>query len=467
MKEKGGGRQGNDMNFNYQDNPMLVSARNELYLSMRYLFLPLNSLEPVLDKSVEAIATDGERMFYNPLLLQQRYDINPVLVNRAYLHCVLHCMFCHPFVKPKNLRRSLWDIACDAAVEYIIDGLELRCVKQLLTLQKEEAYRAFFHGYNSVSAQDIYNYLLRLGEEEQGRLEASGVFTADDHRYWYSGRQDDQNEEQNKRGNQDAGDNEGSGSGVQGGGAQYADELAKRWQQAAKRAACDSEGYAAETGTAHSSLLRAIRPSPDSEFSYKDFLCKFASVREQLRVDADAFDYGFYNYGLMTYDNMPLIEELEYKEEQKIEDFVVVLDTSGSCSGRLVQRFLDETFDVLSTQTMFADRTRIHVIQCDNMVQSDTVITSRQQLNELKDNFEVKGFGGTDFRPAFEYVNELIAKGELDNLRGLLYFTDGHGIYPKAKTPYKTAFIFPSDDEPAAVPPWAIKAVLGKRFMQL
>ena len=47
------------------------------------------------------------------------------------------------------------------------------------------------------------------------------------------------------------------------------------------------------------------------------------------------------------------------------------------------------------------------------------------------ENLTLYGEGGTDFRPAFSYVDQLIRDGEFEHLRGLLYFTDGYGIYPE------------------------------------
>ena len=38
------------------------------------------------------------------------------------------------------------------------------------------------------------------------------------------------------------------------------------------------------------------------------------------------------------YGNMPLIEPQEWKEVQKVEEFVIVIDTSMSCSGELVKK---------------------------------------------------------------------------------------------------------------------------------
>ena len=50
-------------------------------------------------------------------------------------------------------------------------------------------------------------------------------------------------------------------------------------------------------------------------------------------------------------------------------------------------------------------------------------------------HFELRGGGGTDFRPAFEYVNQLCAEKKFSNLRGLLYFTDGRAPTRPAARP--------------------------------
>ena len=73
---------------------------------------------------------------------------------------------------------------------------------------------------------------------------------------------------------------------------------------------------------------------------------------------------------------------------------------------------------------------------------NDQKITDEKELKEYMEHLELIGEGGTDFRPAFEYVNHLIEQGEFYHLKGLIYFTDGKGTYPKKKPPYQTAFIF-------------------------
>ena len=135
----------------------------------------------------------------------------------------------------------------------------------------------------------------------------------------------------------------------------------------------------------------------------------------------------------------------------------MVVDTSYSTSGRLVTNFLKETFALLSQENSFFRTCKLHVLQCDEAVRDDIVITDERQLEGLFEDFKIRGGGGTDFRPAFAYVDDLIDQGEFKNLCGLLYFTDGKGIYPARKPEYKTAFLFLEDYEEDHVPAWAIR----------
>ena len=77
------------------------------------------------------------------------------------------------------------------------------------------------------------------------------------------------------------------------------------------------------------------------------------------------------------------------------------------------------------------------------------------------EDLKLWGEGGTDFRPAFAYVDQLIEEGRFQDLRGLVYFTDGKGTYPKKMPPYETAFIFMEEEyEDVDVPPWAMKLII-------
>ena len=134
-----------------------------------------------------------------------------------------------------------------------------------------------------------------------------------------------------------------------------------------------------------------------------------------------------------------------------------MVDTSYSTNGELIHNFLKETYTILTEQNSFFAKSRIHIIQCDDQVRMDEEVKNSRELEQLLNRFTVIGGGGTDFRPAFAYVNELLEQGVLKNLGGLLYFTDGKGIYPKKRPEYKTAFLFLDDYDESAVPPWAMR----------
>ena len=75
---------------------------------------------------------------------------------------------------------------------------------------------------------------------------------------------------------------------------------------------------------------------------------------------------------------------------------------------------------------------------------------------------KIHGLGGTDFRPVFDYVDQLRSSKEFTDLKGLIYFTDGWGTFPKKMPDYQTAFVFLDDENNNyEVPPWAIKVILN------
>ena len=63
----------------------------------------------------------------------------------------------------------------------------------------------------------------------------------------------------------------------------------------------------------------------------------------------------------------------------------------------------------------------------------------------------------------FEYVGNLIDAKEFKDLKGLIYFTDGYGIYPENPPGYDVMFVFGSEDEfRPPVPAWAISAIYDR-----
>ena len=335
---------------------ILGNARHELYLSMRFLDVALSSLYFAPDPSVRGLGTDGTTLFFQMESLAAMYKKNRILVNRTYLHGVLHCLFCH-----------------------------------------------------------LWNRKKRVWEQEQ----------KPPHPNMARNRKED-------------------------------------WDQKREKMQVEMEAFSEEMSEDEKDLHSQLAVENRERYDYRKFLRKFAVLKETVQVDPDSFDYVFYHYGMELYGNMPLIEPLETKELRRVEDFVIVIDTSMSCSGELVRQFLEETYSVLTQSETYFKKVNIHIIQCDDRVREDVAITSAETLKSYMERLTINGCGGTDFRPAFQYVDELVGKQRFSRLKGLLYFTDGRGIYPVKRPVYDTAFVFMEQDFlDVDVPPWAMKIILS------
>ena len=411
---------------------ILQNSRNELYLNMRYLDLSLSSLGFQADPDCRGIGTDGFIIWYHPEYLCGLYQKSRVLVNRSYLHMVFHCLFSHMDTRGRR-EEALWNLACDIAVESVIDGLYLRCVHVPVSMFRRDWYGRLKKRLQVLNAEGVYRTLKEMDLTEQQFKRLAEEFFVDDHSYWEL--PEDSPKTSMVRQNQ--------------------------WSSNRDKVQTEMETMGNQQDEESRSLLEQVQVENRERYDYKKFLRKFSMLRETLQVDEDSFDYVFYTYGLSMYGNMPLVEPLESKEINRIEDFVIVIDTSMSCSGELVHRFLEETCDVLYEAETYFKKTNIHIIQCDEEVREDRLITSREELEQYMENFTIIGNGGTDFRPAFEHVNQMIGRGEFHHLKGLLYFTDGEGIYPVKRPVYDTAFVFVKDQyTDISVPAWAIKLIL-------
>ena len=144
-----------------------------------------------------------------------------------------------------------------------------------------------------------------------------------------------------------------------------------------------------------------------------------------------------------------------------MEELAIVIDTSASCSRGMTSWFLRAVHDILLRERLFFERFRLHILQCDCEVQQDTRLTTLAELTDWLRTMTLHGGGGTDFRPAFRYVDGLVERGEFAHLPGLLYFTDGYGVFPDVPPAYRAVFVmlrYRYDD--IDLPAWAEKLIL-------
>ena len=386
---------------------------------------------------------------------------------------VFHCVFYH-FFTGVSFEREIWNLACDIAVENTINELNLASVNSKRKQVQETYISKLKNELNILTAEKVY-YYLKNKEYSQVEIESmSEAFSADDHSIWYNysklsysalgdekSKSSTSNTNSINSNNAQSSDDNNSKS-TDKNYENVKNELEKTWKDIAQKMQTDLETFSQKHGNSSGNMMQNLKSVTREKYDYSSFLKKFAVLGEDMKVNEDEFDYIFYTYGMKLYEKMPLIEPLEYKEVKRIKEFVIVIDTSGSVSGSLVQMFLQKTYNILKQEESFFKKINLHIIQCDEKVQQDVKVTTQAEFDEYMKTMQLHGFGGTDFRPAFSYVDKLIKNKEFSNLKGLIYFTDGYGTFPSHPREYNTAFVFVEDTyEIPEVPVWAIKLVLS------
>ena len=408
-------------------------AHDGILINMRFLDVALSRLKVVCREQTGAHLFDGMMLHYDPALLLGQYKSAPHYAARLYLHTLLHCIFYHGRNTDK-LNRAYWDMATDIAVEHTIVDMGLHLTRLPADDLLQNRLELLHKQAGGLTAEKLYRHFRVEEPSKKAMEEWHKLCHYDEHIYW------DRQEE--------------------------LDLSQAEWRRLSERIKADLKSFSRDRDNAES-MEQNLREATRERYDYTDFLRKFMVMGETVQVNDDEFDYIYYTYGLQTYGNMPLVEPLEYKDSNKIRDFVIALDTSASCRGEIVQAFLQKTYNILQAGENFFSKINVHILQCDSEVRQDTKITRREEFDDFLAHGKLTGFGSTDFRPVFAYVENLQEKQEFDNLKGLLYFTDGYGIYPERMPDYDVAFVFLQEDENAPkTPPWAIKIVLDEEELE-
>lgn len=490
-------------------------SKSKVLINFKFFALALFHANLLDTDMIKTAASNKNELLYNPNYIIQLYKEGIEEVNHLYLHMVIHLLFHHAyFSKGKDI--NLWNIACDIVAESIIIDL-----KSFVFSSKKDKERISFIKKlkdNNIDfvAETIYKFLESKNLTQTKIQYLNEVFAYDSHELWNlddkltnsqnSKKKDGEtsdikneqgnsdknkkslegekssnsenesnsnNEQDNSDNNESLKDNNTSNNENESNSnneqeisfnsiieSQNDEQNLEKWKDIAIRVSAElsmAKQHGIETGNLEKNLDIARNDVVD----YEEFLSIFGKIRDVMKINDDEFDFLFYTYGINTYGNIPIIEPLEYKDEKKIVNFVIAIDTSGSTQGKIVQEFLNKTYAILRNALDNKKRIFIHVLQADTMVKKDDLIQSLNDLEEYINNYKVIGGGGTDFRPVFTYVENQINQRLYPNINGLIYFTDGYGVFPTEKPSFKTAFVFlreyPMD---VVCPAWAYKMVL-------
>ena len=145
---------------------ILDVIRSELYLDFRYLDMALSALTFSANEQIQTFATDGSFLFFSREQILRVYRRNPLFLDRAYLHSVLHCIFRHLWMRG-NREPVLWNLACDIAVEWMIDSFDKPSTRRTLSLRRTNYYAHLKEEKIPVTAAAIYHDLLSITDYEE------------------------------------------------------------------------------------------------------------------------------------------------------------------------------------------------------------------------------------------------------------------------------------------------------------
>lgn len=438
--------------------------------------------------------TDGETIFYHPAQLEELAASG--LGYPAYLHMIVHCLFLH-ILPPGETDRQLWSLACDIAASVLTERIFPGLFSKIWYSDKQlpedpfpgrqSADQEFFSKTPADRKKEL-RVLLNTDEQfpissaaavfhllecDPKRAEAlMGRFILDDHSRWepvqktnvfrQSSGKDPAKHTDGTAGRFSCSQNHAASAPQPSALSQSCrQDMLRRWA----RAANDHKGGAGASsprfGLMPGSRQDRMEKKEEGQYNFGRYLKRFSVTGEEMQLDTDSFDYIPYHYGMEHYGSLPFLEPLEYTETSKVEELVIAIDTSGSCSLQLVRRFLGETRKMLTEKEHFFTRMRVHIFQCDSMIQDYRLIHSREEWSRYEDRLSIAGRGGTNFTPVFDRVGQMLKAGSIKKLKGLLYFSDGDGIYPQEKPSYETAFIFPDFRFlELRIPPWVVKLCL-------
>ena len=396
----------------------LAAARTRLILDKPFLgslvmHLPLKAADP---KWCETTATDARFFYYNPgyigrLTLEQTQFV--------LAHEAMHCALSH-FARRNHRQKHRWDVACDYAVNMILDDERMHGPEDALM---NAAYRG-------LTAEEIYPL---LHEDPPEKTQDMHLF---DHDASEGGGESESMEQDAGRGEGDEDkDRQSKGGGGrpqqqvgQGSQPQEAadvqeapppppmdpDKLDAQWKSRLAAAA----QAARQAGKMSQSLMRFVDNLLAPQLPWRALLARYM-------MNAARDDYSFQRTSRR--DTGAALMPRLYSQGVNV---VVALDTSGSVKDEELREFLSEV-DALKGQV----RAEVVLHACDDKLSAGGPWRFAQwEPVTLPEG--VSGKGGTDFRPVFEWLDRERLNPDL-----LVYFTDAEGQFPEREPHYPVVWL--------------------------
>ncbi len=295
-------------------------SRNTLLVNLRFLDMALSRLKPVAT-DLTTLCTDGEYLAYDPMFILRRYKQEKEVPVRDYLHVVFHCVFRHMYIH-SLMNQTVWDLACDIAVENTITELGLKSTCAARERAQQAVIRKLREKYKVITAERLYRCFLDADIPEDELLRMRELFKADDHSLWYLPPEEKMRLSAQLRLSAGEGEGEESADGSGSATAMEAD-----WEMISQRMQQDIEMFSKQQGNAAGDLMQNLQSVNRERYDYSSFLKKFAVMGEVMKINDDEFDY----YRFLNQEKHGItVEDYDFHNEIyiSIKQCITVIDCS-------------------------------------------------------------------------------------------------------------------------------------------
>ena len=353
---------------------LLTKAKSQLTTKYPYFGMLASKLKHEANDKVKTYASNGVRFLYNEEFIQNctKEELFFILTN-----CVMHHILSH---QQRKLKRKgyLWQLATDYAINNLLfkNGLK---IPEGVNFDKK---------FKDMYAEEIYDVLKK-------ELIESGIDSFDEENI------QNHNEKKSK-------------------------DLTKSFRQV-------------------KNIKDNLDEKDEEQWEYSATLAKEVAMRKSLmplgferlakKVVAQNIDWKFELYNAINrhmrnnYAFMPPNKKHLYRGfalpslTSDTLSLIVAIDTSGSIQEDILGAFIEEFKSIMQN----FPSVNIELLIADAKVHAHYSFKGADEIN-----FALKGGGGTDYRPVFDYIDANFPMASM-----LLYFTDGDGIFPRIPPSYE------------------------------
>ncbi len=360
-------------------NTLLVKAKSQLSSKHPYFGMLASRLKHEEDYEIKFYASNGSKFKYNPEFIQSctKEELFFILTN-----CVMHHILAH---QQRKLKRKglLWQLATDFAINNILK-------KNGLKIPKGANYNKEFRNMYS---EEIYEVLL-----EQNDFQATNAFEDNV----------DKNDKEDKNLISSDEQKESMFSKMN----KIDDELDEKDEEQWDYAATLSKEVAQRKSTMPTGFERLAKKVKAKNIDWRFEL--YNAINRHMRN----------NYAFMPPNKKHIYRGIALPSlTSDTLSLVIAIDTSGSIKEDILGAFIEEFKSIMQNFPAVA----IELIIADAKVHGHYSFQGGEEMD-----FPIKGGGGTDYRPVFEYIEASLPMSSM-----LLYFTDGEGIFPRIPPTYE------------------------------